>query len=51
MRQESGIAVVIVSHDDDLPDGLVNRVVELKRGRIVRDEPVPALPVAPGGHR
>jgi energy-coupling factor transport system ATP-binding protein len=51
LRQESGITVVIVSHDDDLPDGLINRVVELERGRVTRDAPVPGLPVAPGGHR
>jgi energy-coupling factor transport system ATP-binding protein len=49
MRQESGITVVIVSHDDDLPDGLINRIVELERGRVLRDAPVPGLPVAAGG--
>jgi energy-coupling factor transport system ATP-binding protein len=49
MRQESGITVVIVSHDDDLPDGLINRIVELERGRVIRDAPVPGLPVAAGG--
>jgi energy-coupling factor transport system ATP-binding protein len=51
LRHESGVTVVIVSHDDDLPDGLINRVVELERGRVIRDAPVPRLPVAPGGHR
>jgi energy-coupling factor transport system ATP-binding protein len=50
LRQESGITVVIVSHDDDLPDGLISRIVELERGRI-RDAPAPGLPVAAGGRR
>jgi energy-coupling factor transport system ATP-binding protein len=51
LRHQSGITVVVVSHDDDLPDGLINRVVELERGRVIRDAPVPGLPVAPGGRR
>jgi hypothetical protein len=33
----------MVSHDHDLHDGLVDRVVELERGRIVRDERVDVL--------
>lgn len=49
LRHDSGITVVIVSHDDDLPGGLINRVVELERGRVTRDGTVPGLPVAPGG--
>jgi ABC-type sulfate/molybdate transport systems ATPase subunit len=51
LRHDSGITVVIVSHGDDMPDGLINRVVELERGRVIRDAPVPGLPVAPGGRR
>jgi energy-coupling factor transport system ATP-binding protein len=40
MRDEVGIPLVIVSHDRDLPDALLERVVELEAGRIVRDERV-----------
>jgi energy-coupling factor transport system ATP-binding protein len=39
LRREHGVALVIVSHDQDLHHGLVDRVVELRGGRIVRDEP------------
>ena len=38
MRDEAGIPLVIVSHDRDLPDALLERVIELEAGRIVRDE-------------
>ena len=31
---------MIVSHDRDLPVGLVDRVVELEAGRIARDDPL-----------
>ncbi len=40
LRQKRDIALVIVSHDRDLPDGLVDRLVELEAGRICRDEPL-----------
>ena len=40
MRDEAGIPLVIVSHDRDLPDALLERVIELEAGRIVRDERV-----------
>ncbi len=40
MRDEIGIPLVIVSHDRDLPDALLERVIELEAGRIVRDERV-----------
>ncbi len=40
LRQQRHIALVIVSHDRDLPDGLVDRVVELEAGRIGRDDPL-----------
>jgi energy-coupling factor transport system ATP-binding protein len=40
IRATQGIALVIVAHDRDLPPGLVDRVVELEAGRIVRDDPV-----------
>jgi energy-coupling factor transport system ATP-binding protein len=40
LRHRSGIALVIVSHDRDLPAGLVDRLVELDAGRITRDEPI-----------
>ena len=40
LRNEHDIALVIVSHDHDLPEGVVDRVVELDAGRIVRDEPL-----------
>ncbi len=40
MRDELGIPLVIVSHDRDLPDALLERVVELEAGHIVRDERV-----------
>jgi energy-coupling factor transport system ATP-binding protein len=39
VRERHSVALVIVSHDRDLPAGLVDRVVELDRGRIVRDAP------------
>jgi energy-coupling factor transport system ATP-binding protein len=38
IRDRHGIALLIVSHDRDLPDTLVERVVELDEGRIVRDD-------------
>ncbi len=40
IRASQGIALVIVAHDRDLPPGLVDRIVELESGRIVRDDPV-----------
>jgi energy-coupling factor transport system ATP-binding protein len=40
LRRSHDIALVIVSHDRDLPAGLVDRVVELESGRITRDEPL-----------
>jgi energy-coupling factor transport system ATP-binding protein len=41
LRADHNIALAIVSHDYDLPPGLADRIVELERGRITRDEPVP----------
>jgi energy-coupling factor transport system ATP-binding protein len=38
LRDDHDIALIIVSHDHDLPPALVVRLVELERGRIVRDE-------------
>ncbi len=38
IRDRYGIALLIVSHDRDLPEALVERVVELEDGRIVRDD-------------
>jgi len=38
LRDEHGVAIVIVTHDADLPAALVERTVELEAGRIVRDE-------------
>jgi energy-coupling factor transport system ATP-binding protein len=47
LRRRRDIALVIVSHDCDLPAGLVDRVVELEGGRITRDEPLEgAMPEA-----
>jgi energy-coupling factor transporter ATP-binding protein EcfA2 len=40
LRHRSDIALVIVSHDRDLPEGLVDRLVELEAGRLGRDEPL-----------
>ena len=40
LRHRTDIALVIVSHDRDLPTGLVDRTVELVAGRITRDEPI-----------
>jgi energy-coupling factor transporter ATP-binding protein EcfA2 len=40
LRGAHGMALVIVSHDRDLPRSLVERVVELEDGRIIRDDPV-----------
>jgi energy-coupling factor transporter ATP-binding protein EcfA2 len=45
LRRQRDLALVIVSHDRDLPIGLVDRIIELESGRITRDEPVDhALP-------
>ncbi len=38
IRDQYGIALLIVSHDRDLPDTLVDRVIELDDGRIVQDD-------------
>jgi energy-coupling factor transport system ATP-binding protein len=38
IRDRLGIALLIVSHDRDLPETLLERVVELDEGRIVRDD-------------
>ena len=40
LREEHGVALVIISHDYDLPPSLVERVIELDAGRVVRDERV-----------
>jgi energy-coupling factor transport system ATP-binding protein len=40
VRDEHRVALVIVSHDYDLPPALVERVVELEAGRVVRDDRV-----------
>jgi energy-coupling factor transport system ATP-binding protein len=40
LRRRHHLAIVIVSHDLDLPVGLIDRVVELESGRITRDEPI-----------
>jgi energy-coupling factor transporter ATP-binding protein EcfA2 len=40
LRRRHRLAIVIVSHDLDLPVGLIDRVVELDSGRITRDEPI-----------
>lgn len=42
LRRERDLALVIVSHDLDLHHGLLDRIVELRAGRIVRDERVAA---------
>ncbi len=34
VRRRNDLALVIVSHDRDLPDGLVDRIIELEAGRI-----------------
>ncbi|MEO1272859.1 MAG: ATP-binding cassette domain-containing protein, partial [Myxococcota bacterium] len=36
--REAGCLVVIITHDLDLPSGLIDRVVLLARGTVVRDE-------------
>jgi energy-coupling factor transport system ATP-binding protein len=43
LRDQHGIALMIVSHDRDLPPALLERVVELDNGRIVRDETVSSV--------
>jgi energy-coupling factor transporter ATP-binding protein EcfA2 len=40
LRRRGELTLVIVSHDRDLPAGLVDRIVELEAGRITRDEPL-----------
>lgn len=47
LRHTQGITVVIVSHDADLPNGLVERVVELDRGHIICDAPYLDVSVPP----
>jgi ABC-type glutathione transport system ATPase component len=37
VRRELRIALVIVTHDRDLPAGVVDRVVRLAGGRVVDD--------------
>jgi energy-coupling factor transport system ATP-binding protein len=39
IRTTQTVALLIVAHDRDLPPGLVDRVVELSRGRITSDAP------------
>jgi energy-coupling factor transporter ATP-binding protein EcfA2 len=39
LRTEQGMTLVCVSHDRDLPAALVDREVELTRGRITYDGP------------
>jgi energy-coupling factor transport system ATP-binding protein len=47
LRRRRDLALVIVSHDRDLPVGLVDRVIELESGRITRaDTADPARPGA-----
>ena len=38
LRREMGITLILVSHDTDGADQLVDRVISLERGRIVADE-------------
>jgi energy-coupling factor transport system ATP-binding protein len=40
LRATTRVALVIVAHDPELPAGLVDRVIELDAGRIVRDDMV-----------
>ncbi len=40
LRIQQNVALVIVSHDYDLPPGLADRIIELEGGRITRDEPL-----------
>jgi energy-coupling factor transport system ATP-binding protein len=40
LRSTTTVALVIVAHDPELPPGLVDRVVELDDGRVVRDSTV-----------
>jgi energy-coupling factor transport system ATP-binding protein len=47
LRRERNVALVIVSHDLDLHHGLLDRIVELRDGRIVRDERVAAAERGP----
>jgi len=37
MRVERGLTLICVSHDHDLPPGLVDREIELADGRITYD--------------
>jgi energy-coupling factor transport system ATP-binding protein len=49
LRARVGLTIVIVSHDHELPGGLVDRVVELQRGRVAAVRPYRAEPAARGG--
>jgi len=40
IRDERKVALVIISHDPDLASDLVDRVIELDQGRVVRDRAV-----------
>ena len=39
LRETAGMSVVVVSHDDELPEHLVDRVVQLERGRVMHEAP------------
>jgi energy-coupling factor transport system ATP-binding protein len=39
LRTNSGMSVVVVSHDDDLPERLVDRVVQLEHGAVIHESP------------
>ncbi|HVJ96080.1 MAG TPA: ATP-binding cassette domain-containing protein, partial [Acidimicrobiia bacterium] len=49
LRRERDLALVIVSHDLDLHHGLLDRIVELRGGQIVRDERVAAAETGSSG--
>ncbi len=49
LRASTGISVVVVSHDDELPERLVDRVVELDHGQLIHDAPFRGASVRSAG--
>ncbi|HLY81627.1 MAG TPA: hypothetical protein VKQ71_01510, partial [Acidimicrobiales bacterium] len=43
LRRETQLTLVIISHDLEHADQLVDRAVTMRQGRIVADQPIDAL--------
>jgi ABC-type sulfate/molybdate transport systems ATPase subunit len=51
LRRDIGLTLILVSHDTEGAERLVDRVVTLERGRIVTDGPAQALAGRSAGGR